>query len=130
MIKDSRFPALYIVNHPLILLKLSYMRDFTTSTRNFRDLLKEITLLMGYEIFRNLPKTTQQITTPICDMQAPVIAGRKVAVVPVLRAGLAMADGLIFVPVYIAALDSHLNEKAYIVPGLGDAGDRIFGTKH
>jgi uracil phosphoribosyltransferase len=171
---------------------------------------------MGYEITRDLPMTTQSIHTPLAQMEAPVIAGKKVAVVPVLRAGLGMADGLmelipsarqghigvyrgednkpveyyvrlpeiegrIFivcdpmlatgnsavhavdvllsrgvkpdsirylalvaapegvevlakshpqVPVYVAALDSHLNEKAYIVPGLGDAGDRIFGTKH
>jgi uracil phosphoribosyltransferase len=213
--KDPRFPTLHILNHPLILHKLSYMRDVTTSTRNFRDLLKEITLLMGYEIFRYLPLTTKAITTPLCDLNAPVIAGKKVAIVPVLRAGLGMADGLmelipsarqghvglyrgedrrpveyyvrlpeidgrIFIvcdpmlatgysgahavqvlidrgvkpeairflalvaapegvevfskahptiPIYVAALDSHLNEQAYIVPGLGDAGDRIFGTK-
>jgi uracil phosphoribosyltransferase len=204
-ITDPRFPTLHILNHPLIVHKLSYMRDVTTSTRNFRDLLKEITLLMGYEIFRDLPMTSQKITTPICDMDAPVIAGKKVAVVPILRAGLGMADGLMelipsarqghvglyrgdnnrpveyyvrlpemlatgysgahavqvlidrgvkpenirflalvaapegvevfakqhpLIPIYVAALDSHLNEKAYIVPGLGDAGDRIFGTKH
>jgi uracil phosphoribosyltransferase len=216
MTTDPRFPNLHILNHPLIVHKLSYMRDVTTSTRNFRDLLKEITLLMGYEIFRDLPMTSQKITTPICEMDAPVILGKKVAVVPVLRAGLGMADGLMelipsarqghvglyrgednrpvqyyvrlpeiegrtfvvcdpmlatgysgahavqvlidrgvkpenirflalvaapegvevftkqhpTIQVYVAALDSHLNEKAYIVPGLGDAGDRIFGTKH
>jgi uracil phosphoribosyltransferase len=213
---DPRFPNLRILDHPLITHKLSYMRNVDTSTRTFRELLREITLLMGYEIFRDLPMTTLRITTPICDMDAPVIAGKKVAVVPVLRAGLGMADGLMelipsarqghvglyrgennrpveyyvrlpeiegrtfvvcdpmlatgysgahavqvlidrgvkpeairflalvaapegvtvfskqhpTVPVYVAALDSHLNEKAYIVPGLGDAGDRIFGTKH
>jgi uracil phosphoribosyltransferase len=213
---DEKFPHLHVLDHPLIQHKLTYMRDVETSTRTFRQLLREITLLMGYEIFRDLPLTTRSITTPICDMQAPVIAGKKLAVVPVLRAGLGMADGLmdlipsarqghvglyrgednrpvqyyvrlpdiegrefivcdpmlatgysaahavqvlidsgvkpeairfmalvaapegieVFfkqhrqVPVYVAALDSHLNEQAYIVPGLGDAGDRIFGTKH
>ena len=213
---DPRFPNLFILDHPLIQHKLSHMRDRTTSTRTFRQLLRELTLLMGYEITRKLPLTTQPIETPLCAMDAPVIAGKKVAVVPVLRAGLGMAEGLmelipsarqghiglyrgpdnrpveyyvrlpeidgrlfivcdpmlatghsgahavqtliargvpadsiVFlalvaapegvaafqalhpqVPVYVAALDSHLNEHAYIVPGLGDAGDRIFGTKH
>ena len=216
MRKDDRFPNLFILDHPLIQHKLSHMRDRTTSTRTFRELLNELTLLMGYEITRDLPLTTEPIETPLCAMQAPVIAGKKVAVVAVLRAGLGMADGLIKlipsarqghiglyrgndnqpveyyvrlpeiegrtfivcdpmlatgnsavhavqvlldrgvpvsairflalvaapegvtvfqqrhpqVPVYVASLDSHLNEKAYIVPGLGDAGDRIFGTKH
>jgi len=216
MRQDPRFPNLFILDHPLIQHKLSHMRDRTTSTRTFRQLLRELTLLMGYEITRKLPLTTQQIETPLCAMDAPVIAGKKVAVVPVLRAGLGMAEGLmelipsarqghiglyrgpdnrpveyyvrlpeidgrlfivcdpmlatghsgahavqtliargvpadsiVFlalvaapegvaafqalhpqVPVYVAALDSHLNEHAYIVPGLGDAGDRIFGTKH
>jgi uracil phosphoribosyltransferase len=216
MRKDARFPNLFILDHPLIQHKLSHMRDRTTSTRTFRELLNELTLLMGYEITRDLPLTTEAIETPLCAMDAPVIAGKKVAVVAVLRAGLGMADGLIKlipsarqghiglyrgadnqpveyyvrlpeiegrtfivcdpmlatgnsavhavqvlldrgvpvsairflalvaapegvtvfqkrhpqVPVYVASLDSHLNEKAYIVPGLGDAGDRIFGTKH
>lgn len=210
------FPNLHVLNHPLISHKLSHMRDVNTSTRTFRDLLRELTLLMGYEITRDLPLTTQRITTPLCEMDAPVIAGKKIAVVPVLRAGLGMADGLMdLIPsarqghiglyrgpdnrpveylvrlpdiegrtfivcdpmlatgysavyavdtlikrgvaaadirfmalvaapegvavfqaahpkvrVYVAGLDSHLNEDAYIVPGLGDAGDRIFGTKH
>jgi uracil phosphoribosyltransferase len=216
MKRDPRFPNLFILDHPLIQHKLSHMRDRTTSTRTFRQLLRELTLLMGYEITRDLPMTTQRIDTPLAPMDAPVIAGKKIAVVPVLRAGLGMAEGLmelipsarqghvglyrgednhpveyyvrlpeidgrIFivcdpmlatgnsavhavqvlldrgvspeavrflalvaapegvqvfasahprVPVYVAALDSHLNEHAYIVPGLGDAGDRIFGTKH
>jgi uracil phosphoribosyltransferase len=216
MKKDSRFPNLYILDHPLIQHKLSHMRDRTTSTRTFRQLLRELTLLMGYEITREMPMTTQRIDTPLASIDAPVIAGKKVAVVPVLRAGLGMADGLmelipsarqghlglyrgddnqpveyyarlpevegrtfivcdpmlatgnsaahavqmlidrgvapgairflalvaapegveVFfrqhpdVQVYVASLDSHLNESAYIVPGLGDAGDRIFGTKH
>jgi uracil phosphoribosyltransferase len=216
MRQDPRFPNLYVLDHPLIQHKLSHMRDRVTSTRTFRTLLREITLLMGYEITRDLPMTTEPIETPLCPMDAPVIAGKKVAVVPVLRAGLGMAEGLMelipsarqghiglyrgedhqpveyyvrlpdiegrlfilcdpmvatghsavhavqvlldrgvpvdqirvlalvaapegvtefaskhpHVPVYVAALDSHLNENAYIVPGLGDAGDRIFGTKH
>lgn len=210
------FPKLHVLQHPLIQHKLSLMRDQDTSTRTFRELLKEITLLMGYEITRDLPLTTQTIQTPLTAMQAPVIAGKKVAIVPVLRAGLGMADGLLAlipsarqghiglyrgedhrpveyyvrlpdpegrlfivcdpmlatgysaveavrillnrgvsplnirflalvaapegvrvfqqahpeVQVYVASLDSHLNDQAYIVPGLGDAGDRIFGTKH
>ena len=215
MKKDPRFPNLHILDHPLIAHKLSHMRDKTTSTRTFRELLREITLLMGYEITRNVPLTTKRITTPLCEMDAPIIAGRKLAIVPVLRAGIGMADGLlelipsarvghiglyrnadhrpveylvklpevegrnfilvdpmigtgysaahaarvlktrgvaakdiIFlalvaapegvgvfqaehpdIPIYVAALDDHLDENAYIVPGLGDAGDRVFGTK-
>lgn len=216
MRRDERFRNLFVLDHPLIQHKLSHMRDKTTSTRTFRQLLKELTLLMGYEITRDLPLTTAAIETPLAPMDAPVIAGKKVAVVAVLRAGLGMADGLmelipsarqghvglyrgadhqpvqyyvrlpevegrlmivcdpmlatgnsavhavqvlldhgvpvesirflalvaapegvrVFeaahpkVPVYVAAIDRHLDENAYIVPGLGDAGDRIFGTKH
>jgi uracil phosphoribosyltransferase len=216
MKQDPRFPNLFILDHPLIQHKLSHMRKKDTSTRTFRELLREITLLMGYEITRNLPMTTQAIETPLCAMDAPVIAGKKLAVVPVLRAGIGMSDGLLeLVPsarvghigvyrdpathepveylvrlpdlaertfilcdpmvatgnsavhavnvlkkrgvaddqivflalvaspegvtvfqnalpgvkLYCASLDSHLDEHAYIVPGLGDAGDRIFGTK-
>ena len=216
MKQDPRFPNLFILNHPLIQHKLSHMRERDTSTRTFRELLKEITLLMGYEITRDLPLTTRQIRTPLVTIDAPVIAGKKLAVVPILRAGIGMSDGLLeLVPsarvghigvfrdpdthepveymvrlpdttdrtfilcdpmiatgnsavhaidvlkkrgvpdeqilflalvaapegiqvvqdahpdvkVYVASLDSHLNEHAYIIPGLGDAGDRIFGTK-
>jgi uracil phosphoribosyltransferase len=213
---DPRFPTLSIIDHPLIQHKLSHMRNVETSTRTFRQLLRELTLLMGYELTRDLPMTTERIETPLCPMDAPVIAGKKIAVVPVLRAGLGMADGLMdLIPsarqghvglyrgednkpveyyvrlpeiegrvfivcdpmlatgnsavhaidvlkkrgirsdqirflslvaapegvkvvvdahpdvrIFTASLDSHLNEHAYIVPGLGDAGDRIFGTKH
>jgi uracil phosphoribosyltransferase len=213
---DPRFPSLRIVDHPLIQHKLTHMRDRETSTRTFRDLLREITLLMGYELTRDLPLTTRRVETPLAAIDAPVIAGRKIAVVPILRAGLGMADGLLElipsarvghiglyrgadlqpvqyylrlpetagrlfivcdpmlatghsaayavqalldrgvpdeavrflalvaapegvgvfaarhprVPVYVAALDDRLDERAYIVPGLGDAGDRLFGTKH
>lgn len=216
MKQDPRFPNLFILDHPLIQHKLSYMRDKDTSTRTFRQLLRELTLLMGYEVTRDLPMTTKRIDTPLQPVDAPVIAGRKLAIVPVLRAGIGMSDGLLdLVPsarvghigvyrdhdthqpveylvrlpdvqertfilcdpmlatgnsavhavdvlrkrgvpeervlflalvaapegmtvfqaahpnvkVYVASLDSHLNENAYIVPGLGDAGDRLFGTK-
>jgi uracil phosphoribosyltransferase len=216
MSQDPRFPNLFILDHPLIQHKLSHMREKDTSTRTFRDLLREITLLMGYEITRSLPLTTRHIETPLQGMEAPVIAGKKLVVVPVLRAGIGMSDGLLElipsarvghigvyrdpvtlqpveylvrlpdvrertfilcdpmvatgnsavhavdvlkkrgigdeqilflalvavpegvrvfqqahpqVKLYVAALDTHLDEHAYIVPGLGDAGDRIFGTK-
>jgi uracil phosphoribosyltransferase len=216
MTSDPRFPNLYILSHPLIQHKLTHMRDRDTSTRTFRELLREITLLMGYEITRNLPLTTVRIETPLQPMDAPVIAGKKLVVVPVLRAGIGMSDGLLeLVPsarvghigvyrdpdthmpveylvrlpdlaerifilcdpmlatgnsavhavdvlkkrnvgddqiifmalvaapegvqvfqnahpnvkLYVASLDVRLDEHAYIVPGLGDAGDRLFGTK-
>ena len=206
--------ALNIINHPLILHKLSIMRDKGTSTMKFRELLQEISMLMGYEITRDLPLTYEDIETPLMPMKAPQIAGKKVVVVPILRAGLGMVDGLtklipaarighiglyrdeetckpIFyyykmpankerlviltdpmlatggsacdaitrlkkdgfnhiklmclvaapqgvkavteqhpdVDIYLASLDEGLNDKNYILPGLGDAGDRIFGTK-
>lgn len=213
---DPRFPNLFILDHPLIQHKLTHMRDRDTSTRTFRQLLREITLLMGYEITRDIPLTTRKIETPMVSMDAPVIAGRKLSVVPVLRAGSGMADGLLeLVPsarvghiglyrgadhkpveylirlpevdgrsfilcdpmigtghsaayavdvlkqrgvagndiqflalvaspegmavfceahpdvkIYVASLDEYLDEHAYIVPGLGDAGDRLFGTKN
>jgi uracil phosphoribosyltransferase len=211
-----RFPSLRLVEHPLVLHKLSRMRDKTTPTVVFRQLLKEIALLMAYEILRELPLVSEPIKTPLGAMEAPVIAGKKLAFVPILRAGLVMAEGLhelvpsaraghiglyrdhetkrpveylvklpetegrLFilvdpmlatgysarhavevlnrhgvadaairvlalvvapegmamfaaahpeVRVFAAALDDHLDERAYIVPGLGDAGDRLFGTK-
>jgi uracil phosphoribosyltransferase len=216
MRRVEEFPTLAILDHPLIQHKLTHMRNVGTSTRTFRLLLKEIALLMGYEVTRNLPITLEPIHTPLCEMQAPVIAGKKLAVVPILRAGQGMADGLLElipgarvghvglyrdpetkapheylvklpdpegrtfilvdpmlatgnsavhavdvlrrrgvaagnilflalvaapeglrkffgahpdVQVYVAALDDHLDDHAYIVPGLGDAGDRLFGTK-
>lgn len=216
MRKHPDYPNLHVIDHPLIQHKLTHMRDRQRSTNGFRTLLKEISLLMGYEITRDLPLTTERIETPLAPMDAPVIMGKKVAVVPVLRAGLGMAQGLhelmpsareghiglyrdeeskrpveylvklpepegrLFilvdpmlatgnsavhacdvlnrhgvedrsirfmalvaapegarvlseahpeVRIYCAALDSHLDENAYIVPGLGDAGDRMFGTK-
>jgi uracil phosphoribosyltransferase len=210
------FPSLSVLDHPLIQHKLSHLRDKACSTYQFRQLLREIALLMGYEITRDLPLTVERIETPICAMDAPKLAQRKMAIVPVLRAGLGMADGLAElipsafvghiglyrdhdthkpceylvrlpdpadrtfflvdpmlatgnsaahacdvlnrhgvpdtairflalvaapegvktlagqhpgVQIFVAALDDHLNENAYIVPGLGDAGDRMFGTE-
>src|SRR4249920_3282033 len=75
MKQDPRFPNLFVLDHPLIQHKLTHMRDKTTSTRTFRELLREITLLMGYEVTRNLPLTTRIIETPLVKMEAPVIAG-------------------------------------------------------
>lgn len=206
---------LHIINHPLIQHKLSIMRDKETGSKDFRELLNEISMLMGYEVTRDLPLVDKEIETPICKMTAKTIAGRKLAIVPILRAGLGLTDGLLTlipvakvghiglyrdeqthqpveyycklpediqerlvivtdpmlatggsacdaitmlkkrgcrnirlmclvsvpegirkvqathpdVDIYVAAVDDHLNENAYIVPGLGDAGDRIFGTK-
>ena len=206
--------ALHIIDHPLVLHKLSLMRKKTTSTIEFRKLLKEISMFMGYEITRDFPLEYEEIETPLTKMNAPKISGKKVVIAPILRAGLGMVDGLttlipsarighigmyrdevtcepVFyyykmpahkdrlvivtdpmlatggsacdaltrlkndgyknirlmclvaspqgvqkvnelhpdVDIYLAALDEGLNEKNYILPGLGDAGDRIFGTK-
>jgi uracil phosphoribosyltransferase len=209
------FPNLHVATHPLIQHKLTQMRKVETPKHEFRQLLREIALLMGYELTRDLPLTHQTIQTPVATMEAPVIDGKRIAIVPILRAGLGMADGLLelmpqafeghigmyrdpvtkhpveylvklpavdnrlfilvdpmlatgnsavaavdilikagvtlnnikfmalvacpegvttfnqkypTVPIYTAALDERLNEKAYIIPGLGDAGDRLFGT--
>lgn len=205
---------LHVIDHPLITHKLSIMRNRKTGSKDFRELLNEIAMLMGYEVFRDLPLEEITIETPITRMKAKMVSGRKLAIVPILRAGLGMVDGLQnLVPVakvghigmyrdpethkpveyycklptdieerlvvlvdpmlatggsavdalcklkehgcrnirfmclvaapegvkavqeahsdvdiYTAALDECLNEHAYIVPGLGDAGDRIFGT--
>lgn len=206
--------ALHIVNHPLVLHKLSIMRNKETSTIRFRELLKEISMLMGYEITKDLAITYSEIETPLQKMNAPKIEGKKVVIAPILRAGLGMVDGLTMlvpsarighigmyrdeetcrpvfyyykmpktkdrlvivtdpmlatggsaidaitrlkndgftqirmmslvaspqglkalqeahpdVDIYLASLDEGLNDKNYILPGLGDAGDRIFGTK-
>ena len=206
--------TLHIVDHPLITHKLSIMRNKKTGSKDFRELLNEIAMLMGYEITRDLPLEDVIIETPITKTKAAMVAGKKLAVVPILRAGVGMVDGILsLVPVakvghiglyrdpathepveyycklpsdiqdrivilvdpmlatggsasdalsilkkrgcknikfmclvaapegvkrvqddhpdvdiFTAALDECLNEKAYIVPGLGDAGDRIFGT--
>ena len=183
-----------VIDHPLIQHKLTIMRQKETSSGDFRKLLKEITLLMGYELTRDLPMEDIEIETPLEVMKGKRVAGKKVGIVPILRAGFGMLDGLLElvpsarvgviglnrdfilidpmlatggsavaaidmmkekgvknikfmclvaapegvqlvndahpdVPIYTAALDRQLNEKKYILPGLGDAGDRIFGTK-
>src|SRR5215475_15194250 len=89
------FPNFHVLDHPLIQHKLSIMRDKRTPTILFRALLAEIALLMGYELTRDLPLTTERIETPLQEMDAPVIAGKKVAVVAILRAGLGMAEAMI-----------------------------------
>ncbi|MGP6087442.1 uracil phosphoribosyltransferase [Antarctobacter jejuensis] len=207
--------TLTVVEHPLVQHKLSLMREMDTSTASFRRLLREISLLLAYEVTRDLPMSTRRIETPLCEMDAPVIEGKKLALVSILRAGNGLLDGILElipaarvgfiglyrdeetlkpvqyynklpdrmherrtivvdpmlatgnssaaaidlikesgakdirflcllaapegvqrmaeahpdVPVITAALDERLNEKGYIVPGLGDAGDRMFGTK-
>ena len=206
--------ALHIIDHPLVLHKLSIMRNKETSTIKFRELLKEISTLMGYEVTRDFPLTYEEIETPLMKMNAPKISGKKVVIAPILRAGLGMVEGILTlipsarvghigmyrdeetcepvfyyykmpankerlvivtdpmlatggsacdairrlkndgytnirlmclvaspqgvkavteqhpdVDIYLAAMDEGMNERNYILPGLGDAGDRIFGTK-
>ncbi|MBO4261182.1 MAG: uracil phosphoribosyltransferase [Clostridia bacterium] len=206
---------LHIIDHPLIRHKLTIMRRKETGSKDFRQLLNEISLLMGYEVTRDIPLHDLEIETPLCKTVAQEIDGKKLAIVPILRAGLGMVDGLLNllpvakvghiglyrdpvshkpvpyycklpedigerlvilcdpmlatggsscdaidllkrrgatniklmclvaapegvkkveethpdIQIYCAALDDHLNDHAYIVPGLGDAGDRLFGTK-
>ena len=204
-----------VVDHPMVQHKLSIMRDENTGSKQFRELVKELALFEGYEATRDFPLEDVRVKTPVCETVAKQIAGRKVAVVPILRAGLGMVEGILeLVPaarvghigmyrdevthepheyycklpadidqrtclvvdpmlatggsaiaaiqylrqrgvkdirllvliaapeglravlesdrdvrVFTCSIDEHLNENAYIVPGLGDAGDRIFGTK-
>ncbi len=92
--KDN-YEKLFVLGHPLITHKLSLMRDKDTSTNQFRLLLKEISLLMGYEVTRQLPIRNESIETPVCSTTGKFIAGKKMVVVPILRAGLGMADGLL-----------------------------------
>jgi uracil phosphoribosyltransferase len=206
---------LTVVKHPLVQHKLSLMRDKNTSTASFRRLLREISLLLAYEVTRELDMTTIEIETPLEPMSAPVLEGKKLALISILRAGNGLLDGILElvpaarvgfvglyrdpqtlrpvqyyckvpdalesrmtivvdpmlatgnssaaaidllkekgatnirflcllaapegiermqeaypdVPIVTAAVDSHLNDHGYIVPGLGDAGDRMFGTK-
>ena len=204
----------HLVDHPLIQHKLTIMRDKNTASKDFRQLLDEIAMLMGYEVTRNLPLEDVEVETPICKATLKRLSGKKLAIVPILRAGLGMVEGLtalipsarighigmyrdeetclpVFyyykmpadkdrlvivtdpmlatggsacdaitrlkkdgytsirlmslvaspqgvkavqeahpdVDIYLASLDEGLNDKNYILPGLGDAGDRIFGTK-
>ena len=207
--------SLTVVDHPLVQHKLTIMRDKETSTGSFRRLLREISLLLCYEVTRDLKLTTKEIETPLGPMEAPTLAGKKLVFASILRAGNGLLEGMLDlvpaarvahvgiyrdhdtlepheyyfkapqdiadrlvivvdpmlatanssiaavdrlkgrgannlrfvcllaapegikaftqahpdVPVFTAAIDDHLNEKGYIVPGLGDAGDRMYGTK-
>lgn len=213
--RTDAMKSLTIIDHPLVLHKLSHMRDKTRSSGQFRRLLNEIAHLLAYELLRDLPMTTQRIETPLMAYDAPVIEGKKLVLVSILRAGNGLLEGILElvpsarvghiglyrdpttlkpveyylklpedigertavlldpmlatgnsavaavsrlkqtgatdirfccllsapegveamqtahpdVPIFTAALDDKLNEKGYIVPGLGDAGDRMYGTK-
>lgn len=204
----------HVINHPMVQHKLTIMREKATKTGEFRSLLREISMLLGYEVMRDLPMTTRKIETPIATMEAPMLAGKEMAFVSIMRAGQGILDGMLRlvptatvghiglyrdpktlvaieyyykvpqdihgrdtivldpmlatghsavaaldrlkeskpksikfvsllcspegieyfheyhpdVPIFTAAIDQKLNEKGYIVPGLGDAGDRLFGT--
>ena len=205
----------HVMDHPLIQHKLSLMRDQETGPKEFRELLNEISMLMVYEVTRDFPTEEVEIETPITTMKAKMLAGKPIGIIPILRAGLGMVDGIMElipnakvghiglyrdpqtlkpveyycklpedaehrqlivldpmlatggsaaaaisfikergcqnirlvnliaapegieymqkahpdVDIYVAALDERLNEHGYIIPGLGDAGDRLFGTK-
>ncbi|KGX86449.1 uracil phosphoribosyltransferase [Pontibacillus litoralis] len=205
----------HVLDHPLIQHKLTYIRDKETGTKDFRELVNEVAALMAFEITRDLPLEEVQVESPVSKATAKVLSGKKLGIVPILRAGLGMVDGMIDlipaakvghiglyrdpetlmpveyyvklpsdieerelivvdpmlatggsaieainslkkrgakqirlmclvaapegveetqkahpdVDIYLAALDEKLNDKGYIVPGLGDAGDRLFGTK-
>ena len=205
----------YVMEHPLVRHKVTMLRDKNTSTKDFRDLADEISLLMAYEVTRDLPLEDVEVETPICKTTAKVVSGRSLGIIPILRAGLGMVNGMLkLVPnakvghiglyrdpqtlkpveyycklpadatertlivvdpmlatggsaaaaigflkdrgcknikfccliaapqglnalqaahpdvdIFVAAMDEKLNDHAYIVPGLGDAGDRLFGTK-
>jgi uracil phosphoribosyltransferase len=209
------FPNLTVLDHPLIRHKLTVLRDRRTPTRDFRDLVSEIAMLMAYEVTKDLPTEAVAIETPLEPMTGEKVSGKKLALMPILRAGLGMVDGILRlvpsarvghvglyrdhntlepvdyyfkapsareqrdflildpmlatggsaaaacatlkkagarslrllcivaapegvqkmleehpdIPVYAAALDRELNERGYILPGLGDAGDRLFGTR-
>lgn len=206
--------SVHVIDHPLVQHKLSIMRNKNTSTAQFRQSLQEISMLMGYEVTRDFPLTYEEIETPLQKFNAPKLAGKKVVIAPIMRAGLGMVDGLLAlipsarvghigmyrdeetcqpvfyyykmpaekermviltdpmlatggsacdaiarlkedgftnirmmalvaspegvkvvteahpdVDIYVASVDEGLNDRKYILPGLGDAGDRIFGTK-
>ncbi|HET7500455.1 MAG TPA: uracil phosphoribosyltransferase [Kofleriaceae bacterium] len=207
--------TVHVIDHPLVQHKLSLMRSRETSTSTFRNLLREISMLLAYEVCRDLPTTLISIETPIAPMMAPILDGKKTVLIAIMRAGSGILDGMLEilpsarvghiglyrdpktlaaveyyfkvpdnmhdrdaivvdpmlatgnsavaavdrlkessprsikfvclltcpegisafhaqhpdVPVYTAAIDQRLNEHSYIVPGLGDAGDRLFGTK-
>ena len=93
---ESKFGSkVHIMDHPLVAHKLTIMRDKNTSVKDFRELVSEIGMLITYEATRDLPLTTKHIETPICEMDAPTLAGRKFVVVPILRAGLGLVDGVL-----------------------------------
>lgn len=209
------YKNVYVIDHPLIQHKISLIRDENTGSKEFRELVEEIAMLMAYEVTRDLPLEEIEIKTPVARAKTKVIAGKKLGIVPILRAGLGMVDGMMRlipaakvghiglyrdpetlkpveyycklpsditerdlivvdpmlatggsacaaihflkergaqniklvnliaapegieavhrehpdVPIYVASIDERLNEHGYIVPGLGDAGDRLFGTK-
>lgn len=215
MAESGAFPNVFVVDHPLVQHKLSILRDIRTGAKEFRELVKELAMLEAYEATRGFQLAETTVTTPITQTTTKVLAGKKVAVVPILRAGLGMVEGILeLIPaakvghvglyrdpatlkpvayyhklpediaerdvlivdpmlatggsaaaaveflrekgaghidllvllaapegieevarncddvnIYTCAIDSHLNEHGYIVPGLGDAGDRLFGTK-
>ena len=154
---------LHVIDHPMVQHKLTIMRMKETGSKDFRELLKEIAMLMGYEVTRDIALMDVQIETPICPMTCKLpkdIENRLVILTdPMLATGGSACDGIAMlkergcknirlmclvaapegiakvqqehpdVDIYVAAVDERLNENAYIVPGLGDAGDRIFGTK-
>jgi uracil phosphoribosyltransferase len=208
-------PSVTVIDHPLVQHKLTLMRNKETSTRSFRNLATEVSMLLAYEVTRDLPLVYAEIETPLAKMKAPLLEGKKVVLISILRAGNGMLDGMLQilpsarvghiglyrdpqtlgaveyylklpkeledrdaivvdpmlatgnsavaaverlkqagpksmkfvcllaapegiahfhevhpdVPLYTAAIDDHLNDHGYIVPGLGDAGDRLFGTK-
>ncbi|MBB6622603.1 uracil phosphoribosyltransferase [Clostridium gasigenes] len=203
------------VEHPLILHKLAFIRSKNTGAKDFRELVEEVSMLMAYEVTRDLATEEVEIETPICKTKCKMLSGKKIAIVPILRAGLGMVDGMLKlipaakighiglyrdeetlqpveyfcklpqdiaerdvmvvdpmlatggsaadaltllkkkgaknlrlvclisspegiklvqethpdVDIYVAGIDERLNEKGYIIPGLGDAGDRLYGTK-
>lgn len=211
----EKYKNVTVMEHPLIQHKLTLLRDKNTGVKEFRELVEELALLMGYEVTRNLTLEATEVETPICRTKSKVIAGKKLGIVPILRAGLGMVDGMLRlipaakvghiglyrdpetlkpveyycklptdvaerdlivldpmlatggsaaaaitflkekgaksiklvnliaapegiktvadahpdVEIYVAAVDEKLNDHGYIVPGLGDAGDRLFGTK-
>ena len=86
--------ALHIIDHPMVQHKLTLLRDKDTSTMKFRELLKEISMFMGYEVTRDFPLTYEEIETPLQKMSSPKLAGKKVVIAPILRAGLGMVEGL------------------------------------
>ncbi|MGI6587161.1 MAG: uracil phosphoribosyltransferase [Lutisporaceae bacterium] len=211
----EQYKNVKVMEHPLIQHKLTLLRDKNTGVKEFRELVEELALLMGYEVTRNLTLEITEIETPMCKTESKIIAGKKLGIVPILRAGLGMVDGMLRlipaakvghiglyrdpdtlmpveyycklptdvaerdlivldpmlatggsasaaitflkdrgaksiklvnliaapegikavveahpdVEIYVAAVDEKLNDHGYIVPGLGDAGDRLFGTK-